>query len=223
MKRIISLLIVIMVCSLSLSAAAESNKIGREYTIEEECKFTVKSAKSYDVFFNQDSGTSKTWIVISFEVLNLRTDSFFVKTETDAQLIFEDDYEFSPDYLWVNPEGSYFRSDGSEWLNVYFMDDSGKLYSDGDDANGGYAAPGIKYHNGVERKYNPIGIYFDYNNDGPNDTATYKSQDSSKTILDPLVKRTYHYVFLVPDLVADEEGARELLFTVVGEEYSYQF
>lgn len=223
MKRIVSLVLIILVAVTWSSAFAESSKLGKEYTMDEICTFKVKSAKSYDVFFNQDSGTSKTWIVISFEVLNLKTEPFYVKTETSAQVIFDDDYEFTPDYLWPNPEGTYFRSDGNEWLNVYLMDDNGRIYSDGDDANGGYANPKIRYHNGYERNYNPVGVYFDYDNEGADHSHTYKSQDGSKTVLDPLVRRTFHYVFLVPDLVAEEEGSRELIFTIGDEEYSYRF
>ena len=223
MKKLASILFVILLVASCSSAFAESNKLGKEYTIDEVCAFKVKSAKPYDTFFNQESGASKTWMVISVEVLNLKTEPFYVKTETSAQVVFDEDYEFTPDYLWPNPEGTYFRADGDEWLDVYLMDDNGKIYSDGEDANGGYATPKIKYHNGYERKYNPIDVCFEYENEGPNNSKTYKSQDSSKTVLDPLVKRTFHYVFLVPDIVAEEEGLRELIFTIGNEEYSYRF
>ena len=204
-------------------AFADTGKIGKEMTIEGECSFTIKAVRSYDVFFNQESGTSKQWIIASFELLNWRDDSFYVKTETNAKIVYDEDFEYESNYLWPNPEGTYFRADGDEWLKVYLMDDNGKIYTDGEDANGGYATPRIKYHNGYERKYNPIDVCFEYENEGPNNSKTYKSQDSSKTVLDPLVKRTFHYVFLVPDIVAEEEGLRELIFTIGGEEYSYRF
>lgn len=219
MKKLVALLLVILLCCFYCSAFAESDTIGKKYTIDGVCTFSVKSTKTYDVFFNQESGTGKNWIVVSFELLNLGTESFYVKTQTDAQIIFEYDFEYSPDYLWANPEGSYsyIGYNGEEWLYVYGMDDSGRIYSNGHHNKDGYETPAIYTWNSAQYQYyNPISISLD-------SWQHFISQDNSKTVLEPLVERTYHYVFLVPDLVAEGEGLRELIFTVDGEEYLFRF
>ena len=224
MKRLIAISI-FAACVLlvfQFTALADTGKIGKEYTLDGECTFKVKSAKGYDVFFNQESGTTKQWIVVSFELLNWRDDLFYVKTETKAKVIYEDNFEYNPDHLWANPEGTYYQSGGKNWIYVYLMDDNGKIYCNKTDNGGGYVNTTIDF-SGYIQIYNPEKMTFYTKKDGPDTKWQYNSIDLSKTILDPLVKRTYHYVFLVPDLVAEEEGARELIFTVCGEEYSFRF
>ncbi len=225
MKRIIAAAIMAAVVLLMLQAVAlaDAEEFGQEITIGDECSFTIKSVKSYDVFFNQESGSTKDWLVVSFELLNWRTDQFFVKTETKAQIIYDDDFEFEADYLWPNPVGTYYMKSYNETIYVYYIDEHGGIYSNGDDMNYGLEKLCLKIYS-YERFYDPLkDEYVATVDSDPNDPDHYVSMDSSKTILDPLVERTYYYVFLVPDLVAEEEGNRELIFTVCGEEYSFRF
>ena len=97
-KLVAILLLVIMVFSCSFSLA-EGDKFGKEYTIDGECILKVKSAKPYDVFFNEDSLSGKTWIAVSFDLLNPRTDPFYVKTATGARVVYDGDFDFSPDFF----------------------------------------------------------------------------------------------------------------------------
>ena len=212
-------------------ALADTGKIGKEYTIDGECSFTVKSIKPYDVFFNEESGDSKTWIAVTIDLLNLRNDSFYVKTEAKAKVVYDDDFDYTNDYLWPSLEGSYYCTNSKAGLYINSMDEIGILYCSGMNVDHTYgdkstiSKPFIQIGNIMlyNYSYHPEGVFFDTNNKGIDDYNTYKSTDPSKTVLDPLVKRTYHYIFLVPDLVAEEEGARELVFTVCGEEYSFRF
>ena len=55
------------------------------------------------------------------------------------------------------------------------------------------------------------------------DEYAMNSLDGSKTVLDPLVQRTYHYVFQVPEIVAEDEGLRVLTLTVNGTDYQMRF
>ena len=217
------LLSVSMFLLLQAAALANTGKTGTEYTIDGECTFKINSVQAYDMFFNQDSGTGKQWIVVSFDLLNWRTDSFYVKTETAAQVIYDGDYEYEPDHLWPNPEGSYYSQNAKDTLYIYEMNESGQILSNGTDSGNGYAKTEVTFHSGYARMYDPINNVFYYWKDGPENPWSYQSTDSSKTVLDPLVERTYHYVFLVPDLVAEDEGLRELVFTVCDEEYYFRF
>ena len=53
--------------------------------------------------------------------------------------------------------------------------------------------------------------------------ATLTCTDSSKTALDPLVERTYHYVFAVPEIVARDEGLRVLTLNIGDAAYQMRF
>ena len=207
----------VVLLMLQAVALADAEEFGQEITIGDECSFTIKSVKSYDVFFNQESGSTKDWLVVSFELLNWRTDQFFVETETKAQIIYDDDFEFNADYLWANPLGTY-KADDSMMFYIFAIDDNGEFYTSCYKNNDSLETPILnRESNSLDTYYNPISDCWE------NEKATYISKDGSKTILDPLVERTYHYVFLVPNLVAEEEGMRELIFTVCGEEYAFRF
>lgn len=214
---------VIIVGQTAGQADTQKLKLNAEMTMEDICSFTVKDVKVYDVFMNQQSGSSKQFIVASFDLLNWQTEQLFVKAQTDAKLIYDEDFEFEAAYLWANPEGAYYRTDGEQYLYIYKMDENGKIYSNGTDNNGGYVNPSVKYHSGYVRVYDPINVSFYHVEDGNDSVKAYRTVDSSKTVLDPLVERTYHYVFLVPDIVAEDEGLRELIFTVEDSEYSMRF
>lgn len=225
----IALCLVLLLQSVSL---ADTGKIGKEYTIDGECSFTVKSANAYDVFFNQSSGQSKEWIVVTVDLLNWRNDFFYVKSEVKAKLVYDDDFEYEVDHLFPDPVGSYrFNKDGVSFLYVTYVDDYGRISKNTVKGNGSSWFFDLKDDSST---YKDIYVAFsgwgdaDYHYDPINDAfiledRAFESTDSSKTKLDPLVQRTYHYAFLVPDMVAEEEGARELIFTVCGEEYPFRF
>ncbi len=228
MKKIICL---VLVCIFILSSAsisfADTVKIGKEYTIEDVCSFTVNSAKEYDVFLNQESGGNKQWIVVSADILNWRDDSFYVKTETSAKVIYDGEFEYIADYLWTKPVGTYYREhdDFTIWISEF--DANGKMYITGDDTLYGDKCSSNEITvwvdanvlSGALSYYDPITDVFNYYEGN----SQFVSQDPSKTVLNQLEERTYYYVFQVPDLVAEEEGARELIFTVAGEEYAFRF
>lgn len=232
MKKIMRALCIALCLVLLLQsvALADTGKIGQQYIVDGECSFTVNSAKEYDVFFNQESGSAKQWISVSFDLLNWRTDSFFVKTETEAKIVYDDDFEYEADHLFPDPVGSYrFNKDGISFLYVTAVDDNGKIaknaikgsgsswFFDLYDDSSTYTDIYVSFGGSALYHYDPINDAFIW------EDKVFESTDSSKTILDPLVQRTYHYVFLVPDIVAEEEGARELIFTVAGEEYAFRF
>ena len=208
---------------LMVSASAEEMKKQQRYEIPDSCAFQVKDIKSYDIFLNQESGSSKQFIAVTFSLMNLRTEPFYVKTETAARLVYDGDFEYDADDIWANPEGSYYAQGPKVWLYVYEMDDEGNIISSGEDLARGYSQPTIRFEAGYERIYDPINVAFYYIPDGPENEYAYQTRDPSKTVLDPLVERTYHYVFLVPDVVAEDEGLRELILTIDGEEYTLRF
>lgn len=225
MKKIICL---VLVCIFILSSAsisfADTVKIGKEYTIEDVCSFTVNSAKEYDVFLNQESGSNEQWIVVSVDILNWRDDSFYVKTETGAKVIYDGDFEYATDYLWTKPVGTYYRAKNNTTTRIHQFDDKGNIYYTSDD----YVTAQSSDESNVwlkwtyTYKYSPIKDMWIYDSQN-DDSYQIVSQDPSKTVLNQLEERTYYYVFQVPDLVAEEEGARELIFTVAGEEYAFRF
>lgn len=236
MDRLIKLLTVIVcfILFFQVTALADTGKIGKEYTIDGECSFTVKSANAYDVFLSQSSGQSKEWIVVTVDLLNWRNDLFYVKTEAKANLVYDDDFKFEVNYLFPDPVGSYrFNKDGVSFLYVTYVDDYGRiskytkkgngsswsfdLYDDTSTYQDIYVNFGKSWGVSAVYHYDPLKDAYVW------DDKAFESTDSSKTILDPLVQRTYHYLFLVPDIVAEEEGARELVFTVCGEEFSFRF
>ena len=237
MRKIMIWVLILALCATG-SAFAEAVQKGKRVEIEDFCAFTINDVQAYDVFFNHKSGESKDFIAFSFTIQNLKTDQFFIKADTTASIVYEDDFEFSPDYLWAGPEGSYYQSENDKWIHIFGMDVNGNIFSNCEDSKGGFVQPSVlvpkefwslaKGDIDADALYDPqSGIfYFDTVSDqkvGPDSVHTYKSTDPSKTVLDPVVERTYHYVFLVPDMVAQDEGNRELIFTVDGEEYTLRF
>ena len=203
-------------------AQGETLKLGSEITIEDVCSFTVKAVKGYDVFMNQQSGTAKQFLVVSFDIINWMTEPLYLKTQMAAKLVYDESFEFEADYLWANPEGTYLYSKDNETRTyVTDVDELGNIlaYYSGTSSmtsGGGLEQPYVKWINTYY--YNPIDTTFVHSDD-----RYYTSLDPSKTVFDPLVERTMHYVFIVPDLVAEDEGLRVLTLSIEGYEYELRF
>ena len=205
------------------SPQSDEIKVGQEVTIDDLCSFAIKSIKEYDQFMNVSSGDSKQFLVISFSIINWRTESLYLKTQMKAILVYDEDFEFESNYLWANPEGSYYSKSSDKYLYVFKADENGGITSNGDDIGGGFENMSVKFHGGYVRDYDPINISFYYAKDGNESSYAFHSVDKSKTVFDPLVRRTMHYVFSVPNIVAKDEGLRVLTLTIEGHEYQITF
>jgi len=229
MKHIMSLILALaLLCSCSIAGAevislagssSEKVKLGSEIMIDEVCCFTVHSVKEYDVFMNIPSGDDKQFLVVSFDFMNLMTDQLFLKSQMKANLCYDDSFDFEATYLWASPEGSYYSTGAKNTLYIYDMDENGVISSNGTDEGGGLEKPSVNFSSGYSRIYDPINNSFYYPVDTHDNQWAYHSQDASKTVFDPLVERTMFYVFQVPEIVAEDEGLRELTLTVDGEEF----
>ena len=225
MKRLFALLVCICLVLGTASACAESIKLGKAITLDGSCEFAVNSVKVYDRFLNQESGSSKQFVVVSFDLLNLRVDEqFYTKAETDAKLTYDGDFEFPATYLWNSPVGAYYRAASNQYLFIVAMDEHGVPSIQHDSkmpSSWGktYEDAWVKWN--YQYNYNPIEDAYLYQ--GNKTDEQYWRHGESKTVLNPLVERTYYYVFHVPDIVAEEEGMRELILTVDDEEYTLRF
>mgnify|MGYP007101853484 CR=1 FL=1 len=239
MYKVIALLVALFVL-MSSCAIAETIQKKQVYEVEDCCALTLKDVKAYDVFFNQSSGNAHTFIVASICLQNLKTEQMFVKKDLQAKVIYDGDFEFPVNEIWPNVEGSYYclgPNSNECYLWIHRMDDTGKLiatsitydsYSEGnrlDNTSTDFESVSITQSfsgfNGYEFIYSPLDDSFhgtDYLSE-----HNFVSIDESKTVLDPIVERTYHFVFIVPDLVAKEEGSRELSLVVDDEEFSFRF
>lgn len=202
-------------------SGSETIRIGDEVTQEEVCTFSIQSVKEYDMFMGVESGEAQQFLVVSFDLLNWQTEPFYVRTQTSAQLAYADDFVFESTHLWSNPGGTY------EGLRPYTSDQKLTVYIYGIDENGN-----VLHSNGTDfTEYNEIVIdtganwFTSYNpkEDIFDGYVIVKNKYNDKTVLDPLVQRTYHYVFQVPEIVAKDEGLRVLTLTVNGTAYQMRF
>lgn len=236
-RKFVMFLIAVFVLTIDF-ASGETLQKNQRYKQEDYCVLTLKDVKSYDVFFSQESGTAKDFIVASFSLQNLKTQQFFVKADTAAKIVYDGDFEFEANYLWTNPEGTYYQAENQKWLYVFNMNDKGYISSNYADSNGGFISPSVYVPNeffSLARGYIDADALYDPQNNifyfsvvadqfvGPDSKHTFKSIDPSKTVLDPIVERTYHYIFHVPDMVAQDEGNRELIITVGEVDYTIRF
>lgn len=199
-------------------SGSETIRIGDEVTQEEVCTFSIQSVKEYDVFMGVESGDAQQFLVVSFDLLNWQTEPFYVRTQTSAQLAYADDFTFESTYLWSNPGGTYQIED--EFIKVFSVDENGALLASGDDESMDFTNLVVYYYYSYSNKYwgySPMEDQF------VTDEYAMNSLDGSKTVLDPLVQRTYHYVFQVPEIVAEDEGLRVLTLTVNGTDYQMRF
>ena len=155
------------------------------------------------------------------------TEPLLLRRQVKASLVYDERFPYEPLYLWSNPGGTYQSSDTV--LRVYDMDFSGNIKftfettmndvgSQGE-PRGGYERPQIFLFG--KAGWDP-GRFSNYNpeEDRFNDCLCI---DGSKTVLEPLVKRTMHYVFRVPNIVVKEEGFRVFALSVGDNEYQLIF
>ena len=202
-------------------------KIGSNILVDDVCTFTIKSVKPYKMFMNTSSGDASTFLVVSFDIINWKTEPLYLRTQVKASLQYDESFDFEPTYLWANPAGTYHNPKTSHSSNlsyfiVYNMDESGILTSNTVN-RGDYERPTLNAYNSTgydndNRTYNPEEDCF-----GSAQNDTYACIDSSKTVFDPLVKRTMHYVFTVPNIVAKDEGLRVLTLSIGGNDYQLTF
>jgi len=201
-------------------SSSEKIKPGSEIMIDEVCTFTVHSVKEYDVFMNIPSGDDKQLLVVSFDFMNLMPDQLFLKTQMDANLCYDDSFDFEPAHLWAEPQGYFvYSGDASQTLTILGINDDSSLqfYCTGSYMpvfEGGFETPVLNYGGGQNYFFIPDENVFRHT-----ESRYFSSQDASKTVFDPLVERTMFYVFQVPEIVAEDEGLRELTLTVDGEEF----
>ena len=207
-------------------AGVETIKAGNEITIDDVCTFTVKSVQEYDVFMGVESGAAQQFLVVSFDMLNWQTEPFYVRTQTSAELTYAEDFSFAPTYLWSDPGGTYYWNDSNNdyaIIQIYKVDDYGIIECNDEPLSSGYESiivkADAKWSSLMKNRYVPetdtfVGIESD---------ATLTCTDSSKTVLDPLVERTYHYVFAVPEIVARDEGLRVLTLNIGDAAYQMRF
>lgn len=199
-------------------SGSETIRIGDEVTQEEVCTFSIQSVKEYDVFMGVESGDAQQFLVVSFDLLNWQTEPFYVRTQTSAQLAYADDFTFESTYLWSNPGGTYQLED--RFFRVYSVDESGALFASVETLSMDFTDLIVRHLFAAVRRswgYSPMEDQFIA------DERVMNSMDGSKTVLDPLVQRTYHYVFQVPEIVAEDEGLRVLTLTVNGTDYQMRF
>lgn len=198
-------------------SGSETIRIGDEVTQEEVCTFSIQSVKEYDRFMGVESGEAQQFLVVSFDLLNWQTEPFYVRTQTSAQLAYADDFTFESTYLWSNPGGTYQIED--EFIKVFSVDENGVLLASDETKSMDFTNLVVHFPYIVYRdwRYSPMEDQF------VSDEYAMNSLDGSKTVLDPLVQRTYHYVFHVPEIVAKDEGLRVLTLTVNGIAYQMRF
>ncbi len=203
-------------------AGVETIKAGDEITIDDVCTFTVKAVQEYDVFMGVESGAAQQFLVVSFDMLNWQTEPFYVRTQTSAELTYAEDFSFAPTYLWSDPGGTYqfFHQNGSIYtVKIYDVDENGNILCYKEPESSGYDdIVVISSKNDPNRYYPEEDMFYSYNW-GEEHICT----DSSKTVLDPLVERTYHYVFAVPEIVARDEGLRVLTLNIGDAAYQMRF
>ena len=103
MKRLFMLFLTLCLLATPMAMAevitpgvgAETIKVGDEVTIDDVCTFTVKSVQEYDVFMNVESGSAQQFLVVSFDMLNWQTEPFYVRTQTSAELTYDEDFPFT--------------------------------------------------------------------------------------------------------------------------------
>ena len=143
---------------------AETIKVGEEITIDDVCTFTVKAVQEYDVFMNQKSGSAQQFLVVSFDMLNWQTEPFYVRTQTSAELVYDEAFEFTSTYLWSNPGGTYLIYDNGDTLYVYGIGKDNMITSGGKtQASTSEIAELANLrvdYSGYYRFYNPIDDYF---------------------------------------------------------------
>ena len=201
-------------------SGSETIRIGDEVTQEEVCTFSIQSVKEYDMFMGVESGEAQQFLVVSFDLLNWQTEPFYVRTQTSAQLAYADDFAFESTHLWSNPGGTYQMED--EFIKVFSVDENGALLASGDEASMDFTNLVVTCYinhpfSWRNWRYSPMEDQF------ISDEYAMNSLDGSKTVPDPLVQRTYHYVFQVPEIVAKDEGLRVLTLTVNGIAYQMRF
>ena len=205
-------------------AGVETIKAGDEITIDDVCTFTVKAVQEYDMFMGVESGAAQQFLVVSFDMLNWQTEPFYARTQMSAELTYAEDFSFAPTYLWSDPGGTYYyNGDNDATVRIYDIDDSGNI---------------ICYKKSETSGYENISVRSDYWNQFGSENTIYHPEtdtfsnkyehvltctDSSKTVLDPLVERTYHYVFQVPEVVARDEGLRVLALSIGDAVYQIRF
>ena len=109
---------------------AETIKVGDEVTIDDVCTFTVKSVQEYDVFMNVESGSAQQFLVVSFDMLNWQTEPFYVRTQTSAELTYDEDFPFTSTFCGpIRVEHILFsiRMAAFTMIRVYDVDDNGNL------------------------------------------------------------------------------------------------
>lgn len=195
-------------------SGSETIRIGDEVTQEEVCTFSIQSVKEYDRFMGVESGEAQQFLVVSFDLLNWQTEPFYVRTQTSAQLAYADDFVFESTHLWSNPGGTYQMED--TFLKVFSVDENGVLLASRETESMDFTNL-VVYIPYRDWQYSPMEDQFVL------DAYAMNSLDGSKTVLDPLVQRTYHYVFQVPEIVAKDEGLRVLTLTVNGIAYQMRF
>ena len=203
---------------------AQEIKAGSNIYIDELCAFTVKSTKVYDKFMNTESGDASEFIVISFDIINWKIEPLYLRTEMRANLEYDESFDFEPTYFWANPQGTYYCTGDGISIYVYNMDDSGTIRSNTSVLSSNYSEIKVSTR-GYERLYYPEIDTFAYQKDleTQNTNYLYPSIDNSKTVFDPLVQRTMHYVFKVPNIVAKDEGLRLLTISIGGNDYQLRF
>lgn len=199
-------------------SGSETIRIGDEVTQEEVCTFSIQSVKEYDMFMGVESGEAQQFLVVSFDLLNWQTEPFYVRTQTSAQLAYADDFTFESTYLWSNPGGTYQIED--TFLKVFSVDENGVLLASRETKSMDFTNLVVNFpykYRYQDWGYSPMEDQFIAGDNVMN------SLDGSKTVLDPLAQRTYHYVFHVPEIVAEDEGLRVLTLTVNGIAYQMRF
>lgn len=223
-RAFILILTIILFASMFPAALAgeDPQKISVGATVKAEDTYNMKllSASVYDKFMNIESGSAEQFIVVSFEITNLMTTPLYIQTQTKAILSYNDNFEYNTSMVLSNPGGTYENKGTRDILYVYNVDSKGKVTVGGSHncsaVEEGFESINVKHYvnNYV---YNPITDAFDaYDRSLP-------CIDSTKQILAPLEKRTYHYVFTVPNLVANDKDMRVLLFTIKGVTYKMIF
>lgn len=221
MRKIVIWVLILMLCVVGCASAE------KPYEIDEFCAFEVESISEYSTFFNQQCEYGKKFLVASVRISNLKTEPLSVKTEIESKIVYDEDFEFNADYTWPDPLGTYYMESRNETIYICQIKDGKVFYVEDHTPREeafDYEKTIINAYSWYDRFYDPINDEFFRDADSaPDDPDHFVSQDPSKTVLDPIVERTFHYVFSVPEIVADDEGKRELILTLNGEEYSWNF
>jgi len=239
MKRLVArglllllLVVPILSCAESVvipSTTSQKVKVGSSVLVDETCTFTIRSTKPFNVFMNTSSGDAATFLVVTMDIINWKTEPLYLRTQVKASLEYDESFDFEPTFLWLDPVGTYRcnkpenSSNYIDTLRVYAIDGSGSISSNASKTKGGYEYPSIhRYYTGdyAEDWY----AYYPEDDCFKNTKGVlFTSADESKTVLDPLVQRRIHYVFKVPNVVAKDEGLRVLTLSIGGNDYQLTF